>query len=292
MIHKLLHLILIYLRESLADAFHVAPDTMAGHIALGPVPSPPPVLPYIALSLGKFTINQHTTDSLASQPRPQPTVQRVAVNAANPRGPYALAHTPLAGSMQGVVIHEPGTLAEQRVAMVEGTDFTIVYPQATLTLAQAFPPASQMLLSYSFAGIFTIREFLQDLVIEIYDTTMAAVEQWASLTMGLLFTSHDDLLAAYNADVPNSPPDATNTYHSGQVVTTHTVTQLKLLEGLPNSAATPCHVQLRWTVAGQCKFVKEQVEGVGVIEQIVSLGHPPALGVALDVQLGRAPRRR
>ena len=51
----------------------------------------PPVLPYIALSLGKFTINQHTTDSLTSQPRPQPAAQRVAVDAANPHGPYALA---------------------------------------------------------------------------------------------------------------------------------------------------------------------------------------------------------
>ena len=184
-----------------------------------------------------------------------------------------------------MVIQEPGTLAKQRVVLVEGRDFTIAYPQATLTLAPAFPPASQMLLSYTFAGIFTLREFLQDLVIEIYDTTMAAVEQWASLTMGLLFTSHDTLLAAYNADVPNPPPDVTNTYHSGQVVTTHTVTQLKLLEGLPSPAAIPCHVQLRWTVAGQCKFVKEQVEGVGVIEQIVSPGQPLAPGVAIDVQL-------
>jgi hypothetical protein len=293
MIHKLLHIILTRLRENLADAFHATPDTVAQHIAPGPViPPSPPVLPYIALSWGKFTINQHTPDSLTSQPRPQPVSQRMAVDAANPHGPYGLAHTPLAGSMQGVVIQEPGTLAEQRVVLVEGKDFTIAYPQATLTLTPAFAPASQILLSYTFAGIFTLREFLQDLVIDIYDTTMAAVEQWASLTTGLLLTSHNDLLAAYNADVPASPADLTNTYRSGQVVTTHTITQIKLLEGLPSLAATPCHLQLRWTVAGQLKLVREQVEGVGIIEQIVSPGRPPTTGVAIDVQLGQAPQRR
>lgn len=272
MIQKLIDTALARLRDELATLISDPDD----HIVVGPVATPElAALPLIVLAPGKIEISQATKETPAREPRPQPARQHIALTAAN-AGPYPLDHTPLQGTARGTLILDEDALTERREMMLEGQNFQIDYQQPALTLAQAPPSGSALLLTYSFAGLFTVREFQQALLIDVYDATWAAVEQWASLTTGALLTHLDELTTG-----------ATTQYLSQKTVTIiHTIDRIDLLGGTP---LTPegqpeiVRLQLTFTVAGRLHLIKELTDSVALIEQIHSPGKTPTDGVDIDV---------
>ncbi len=135
-------------------------------------------------------------------------------------------------------------------------------------------PPGLLVLDYSFAGVFTIREFQQTLLIDLYDTDPAAVEKWASLTAGILLTHLDELFAGAKTQYPSQK----------SVTTTHAIDQLELVEGTPlASDGKTTGLQLTFNVTGSLQLIKEITEGVGLIEQIHSPGKTPTDGVDIDI---------
>jgi len=275
MIQNLLNRIVEILRQEFAGAI----SNPNQHIVLGPV-NPPGAgaLPLIALTPGPLEMSQAARDLSSSQPRPQELTQEIPVNLADPQGPYALAQTPLHMSALCKLVLDKGTLDERRVLLQEGHDFTIDYPNAEITFSTDISMADSILLRYSFAGVFTVQDFRQDFLIEVYDANHGAAEQWAALVMAAVLTNHDELLEHYNTTSKTA-------YSAGVFGSTHSLAQLLPLGGAPGAAGTNLRWQLTFKAAGQLFLTKAITEGFGLIEKIRSPGHHGDFPVDIGVEL-------
>ncbi len=270
MIHHLMTTALTQLCDHLGGLL----DAPEEHVVIAPAQVPGEDLPRLVLSPGPFTMNARAKAPRADSPRPQPAQQRIVLDAA--QGPYPLAHTPLAESVRGQLILDDGTLSEHRELWVEGADLSIDYAQATVTLNQPLPSPGVLLLDYTFAGIFTVREFQQTLLLDITAADFAAAEQWASLATGVLLTHTDTLLAGAQA-----------VYESGRAVsTTHHVAQFDLVDGTPSLSASQATLRLTFSATGHMQLVRAIDDGFGVIEQIHSPGVTSTSPVAIQAELG------
>ena len=276
MINKLIQETIARLRTGFAGVI----DTPASHIVAGPI-SPPEAsaLPMITLCAGPYEINQAVKDEASSQPRPQAMTQILSVDAENPQGPYHSDKTPLQGTLQCRIIFDKGTVTERRLALQENKDFTIDYSSADVTLVYPVEEADEIILDYSFVGVFTLREFQQRLLLDVFAANIAESEQLAALSSSMILTQQNELLEHYNFT------DRTE-YIANQYVASHTLDHIDMLSGAPESLVNASRYQSVFQVHGRIKHTKEIVEGFGLIEKIHSPGvvsdHPIDIKIVLD----------
>ncbi|MBW8873926.1 MAG: hypothetical protein JF614_03105 [Acidobacteria bacterium] len=276
MIHKLLDRIVQILQQELAGAL---PSPAAAHIVVGPVADPAAsALPLIALTPGALDLQAGARDASSSQPRPQPFTQEIAIDPASPQGPYALAKTPLRTSMICKLIQDPGTLDERRVLLVEGGDYTVDYQNAQIRFIADVAHAGGAALSYSYAGVFTVQNFRQDFLIEVYDATHALSEKWLALALAAVLTSSDELLERYNAT------DKT-LYSAGTLGSAHQLTQIQPVGCAPAESAA-IRWQMTFRVSGQLTLTRAAADGFSLIEKIRSPGRHSGETVDIGVELG------
>lgn len=275
MIQKLIQQIITLLQ----DGFTGVITDPANHIVAGPISSPDEgAIPMIVIYLDKLAIGQNTKETSSSQPRPQEMREEIPVSTSDPQGPYSLSKTPLEKSALCNVIFNKGALTEQSILLSEDKDFTIDYQNSTILFDYDISKADNILLRYSFVGIFTIREFEQDFVMDVYDENMADIEKWASLANTMILTNHDELIKNYNFT------DITE-YVANRFICVHTIDRIDFLSGIPDTSEKSPKFQFRYHVQGQIKPVKEIVEGFGLIKKIHSPGriseHPVDIEVGL-----------
>jgi hypothetical protein len=269
MIQKLVEAIVALLRQKLAD---VGPHKMEQHIVAGPLPEAKPELaPLIALYPANLEFSQTAKDVGGGQPRPQPTRQIIEVKSARSKKKYKLTPTPLKDSARCKLILGKDTLTESQQMLLEDKDFTIDYPKSTISLLCDLKPPSRVLLDYSFAGIFTIREFKQELIIDIYDTQMAAVEKWTALTTGIILMNVKALIESCNNG------DEVG-YQSKQIAATPYIDRIQIMEGTPILRQDACQFKLKCHAAGHLKLAKEISDGFNRIEQVLGPEIPPDKG--------------
>lgn len=272
MIQNLIEQIINLLRESFVGVI-ADPENQ---IVAGPVTEPVGIGPTIAIYPANLEMSQNFKETNSSQPRPQEFRQEIAVNESTPQGPYSLAKTPLQRSTLCKVIFDQGILTERKIMLVEDKDFTINYQGATILFSYDLAEASSVRLKYSFVGVFTVREFQQEFLADIYDDDKAAVEKWASLTTAMILTSHDELVEGYNLI-------ARTEYVANRFTTSHTIGQIQVLEGVLGRSDSTFSLQLKYNVAGQVKLTKEIVDGFGLIERIHSPGRISEHPVDIDI---------
>lgn len=242
---------------------------------------PTPTAATIALYPGNWTINETARDIRLTEPRPQEFRQLINLTSEQ-ASTYTLSKPPLKGSVQARLLSlkdPPDQIpAEQALqaewilgssarCLTEGQDFTIDYKHSTLTLIKAVDRSkiTHLSLTYSFPSLFTVQEFQQDFWIEIYDSDFAKLEQWSSLISGILLNSHDRLIEQYNTP---QDPEAKTEYQTPNFLTTHTLSQFRLLGGTYLSPATGMGLQLKFTIVGQIKMTKALAEGATAIQKI------------------------
>jgi len=218
-------------------------------------------------------------DNQDSHPRPQPHRQRIPVVPDAPQGPYLLQHQPLRGSTQAVALVAEGQVSEQRLRLQETQDFTINHAGPSITFVRDVSAASAVIVAYSFVGVFTVQDFQQGLLVEVFATDVPQVEQLASLTSGALLTAHDELLDAYNRD-----PVFQTTYTAGSVTTAHRLSRLHLLTA--QMAYTPSlKMTLGLRVSGQITAARAIQGGFGLIEKVHSPGVASTHSVDIEIDL-------
>jgi hypothetical protein len=111
-----------------------------------------------------------------------------------------------------------------------------------------------------------VREFQQEFFVEIYDQSIAQLESWTSLIVGILFASHDILLQTYNQGQQTLPKTE---YTAAPFHTLHTLNQIQLLEGLPITTETVLGLQLRGSAIGQITITRILPEGTTPITSII-----------------------
>lgn len=275
MIYGLIQQVILLLQQSFVGTI-ADPES---HIVAGPVPEPGAGdVPLIALSAAGLEMNQNFKDTGSSQPRPQEFRQEIAVNAANPQGPYSLTKTPLQKSTLCKLIFDQGTLTERHASLVEDKDFTIDYGNRTIFFSNDVASAGTIALTYSFVGVYMIREFQQVFLVDVYDDDHVEVEKWASLITSMILTNQDELIEHYNVT-------AKTEYIANQFLTTHTIDRIHILSGNPNHSGSLFNIQLRYEVAGQMKLIREIIDGFGIIEKIHSPGRISEQPVDIDIDL-------
>jgi hypothetical protein len=227
------------------------------HIVALPIPDPTATdLPAIAIYPGNWVINQTTRDISLTEPRPQDLRQIIPLSSP---APYTLDQLPINGTVQVQLV-----VGDQTRSLKQGKDFSINDQQLTLESSDLFK-AAQLILSYSFLSIFTVREFQQDFWIDLYDQDFAKLEQWSSLIAGILLNSHDRLVQQYNIPQESQPKTE---YKTQQFITVHTLSQFHFLEGSYLSPKTGMGLQLKFTVMGQIKMIKAVADGITAIQEV------------------------
>ncbi|AOX00806.1 hypothetical protein BJP34_16365 [Moorena producens PAL-8-15-08-1] len=111
------------------------------------------------------------------------------------------------------------------------------------------------------AIITTSREFNQEFFIDIYDADLTNLEKLASLTTGIILTNNKELIETYNLSTANN-------YQAKQTATTHSISQITILEGSYDYLNNTPKLKLKWQVIGQVNFSKTITEFVAPIEEI------------------------
>jgi hypothetical protein len=107
----------------------------------------------------------------------------------------------------------------------------------------------------------TIQEFQQEMRVEIYDNSPAALEKWTSLTLGIILSDSDKIIKACNQRAKDSP------YRSERFSITHLIDHIQLVGGIPSASESLFQWQLKFKVSGHLKLSKNI--GDGVIEEII-----------------------
>jgi hypothetical protein len=175
MIQNLVLRIISLLVETLASVITDA----AQHIKAGPVDSSNSSnLPIIVLTPGCFTISQQPGENTSNQPRPEEFREKLAISQEKPSRPYILAKTPLQGTVQCQVFFAEGTLTEKQIWLQEKQDFTINYKTQECNFTYDISKAKSILFIYSFVEIFSLRNFEQELFIEVQDASINKLEKF------------------------------------------------------------------------------------------------------------------
>jgi hypothetical protein len=175
MIQNLVLRIISLLVETLASVITDA----AQHIKAGPVDSSNSSnLPIIVLTPGCFTISQQPGENTSNQPRPEEFREKLAISQEKPSRPYILAKTPLQGTVQCQVFFAEGTLTEKQIWLQEKQDFTINYKTQECNFTYDISKAKSILFIYSFVKIFSLRNFEQELFIEVQDASINKLEKF------------------------------------------------------------------------------------------------------------------
>ncbi len=130
-------------------------------------------------------------------------------------------------------------------------------------------------LDYAFAGIFSIREFRQAMVLEAYDSGPGGAERWGSLAAAVLLTWSDELLAAGTSDHPSRK----------SVSARQQPTRIDLVDGAAERFDAGTRMRMAFRVGGRLTVSREQREGLAIIEQIRSPGSTSRDPLAIDVEI-------
>lgn len=137
-------------------------------------------------------------------------------------------------------------------------------------------PSAVLKVDYSFPGVFTVREFEQALLVDVYDAGGAGVSKLGSLAAGVLLTWQEELRSA--AEVEHVTKRT--------VSTSHRITRLDFVDGAPEVFAAGAHLRLTFKATGQMRLMREAAGSFGIIERIRSPGATAPGAVALDVEVG------
>lgn len=250
------------------------------HIVLEPVSDPNSGdIPLITFAKGELATYQIANELSSSQPRPQSFQQSLAVDTLAPQGPYALDQTPLEGSMLLRVVYDKDTLTERSQLFQENKEYTIDYTTGQLTVSKDISDASDLLLTYSFVGIFTIKEFQQNFLMTVYSDSTSELEILTSLCLSMISTNHDELLTSYNQT------DKT-VYSANDYVSEHSLSHIQLLKGQVDFQNNILKEELHFLVKGQIKSIKTLSGGFGLIEKVHSPGIISDHAVDVEPNLG------
>lgn len=259
MIQNLVLRIISLLVETLARVVSPAEQ----HIKAGPVDSNDSSnLPIIVLTPGCFTISQQPGENTSNQPRPEEFRENLAVSQKKPLGPYILAKTPLQGTVQCQVFFPEGSLTEKQIWLQEKQDFTINYKTQECNFTYDISQAESILFIYSFVGIFSLRNFEQELFIEVQAATINELEKLTALIAGSILTYHDQLIEAYNQD-----PTYKTEYNADSLRILAQLRQIQFLAGYPADTSS-IKMKLKFLVTGQLKATRAISEEFGIIEKI------------------------
>ena len=254
MIRNLVLRIISLLVETLASVVSPAEQ----HIKAGPVDSNDSSnLPIIVLTPGCFTISQQPGENTSNQPRPEEFREKLAVSQQNPLGPYILVKTPLQGTVQCQVFFAEGSLTEQQIWLQEKQDFTINYKTKECNFTYDISQAESILLIYSFVGIFSLRNFEQELFIEVQAATINELEELTALIAGSILTYHDQLI----------DPTYQTEYNADSLRILAQLRQIQFLAGNPADTSS-IKMKLKFLVTGQLKATRAISEEFGIIEKI------------------------
>ncbi len=290
MIQQLLTEIIEKIRDGLAPPFS------NDRIVDGPTDAPSSgQTPIIAVYADKLEIDQASLDVSSSEPRPEEFRENMPVDAQNPLGPYPLIKTPLqTASVFCKAIFSPNTLEEYSRLLIEGKDkdFTVDYQAnpVSITFNSKLDPqtgeethiitkADQVHFRYSFVGVFTLQEFRQDFLIDVYGANILEAEKWAALATAVVLTRHDEIKENFNS------PDL-----AGHAVSTYSlksrISNIRFLQSAPDFSGGDFKLQLRFRTQGQLKFIQSEVGGYGIISEIRSPGKAGVPGsVEIDIGL-------
>ena len=232
-------------------------------IAVGPVVAD--AKPRIGIYPGQLDASRSVRDS-SSQPRPQGYVQEITP--AKNRKNYKFDQTPLDGTVRCVIVIGKDSVEEQRITLIETDDYQISADSTTVGLtAQGkakVDTADTLLLIYSFVGTFAMQEFKQLFHADVRAAALGDAEQWASLFAGMMATSHDSLIDAYNAASVN--------YQAGDFVTRHLLEGFGLQGSTTDIAADASTIHLTYQASGRLEMSRVKPPDFGLIEKVVSPG--------------------
>ena len=259
MIQDLVLIIISLLVKTLASVVSLA----AQHIKAGPVDSNDSSnLPIIVLTPGCFTISQQPGENTSNQLLPEEFREKLAVSQEKPLGPYILAKTPLQGTVHCQVFLAEGTLTEKQIWLQEKQDFTINYTTKECNFIYDISKAESILFIYSFVGIFSLRNFEQELFIEVQAATINELEKLTALIAGSILTYHDQLIEAYNQD-----PTYKTEYNADSLRILAQLRQIQFLAGNPADTSS-IKITLKFLVTGQLKATRAISEDFGIIKKI------------------------
>lgn len=219
-------------------------------------------LPTIVITPGCFTITQQPGENTSNQPRPEEFREKLSVSQENPLGPYSLAKTPLQGTVQCKIFFDEGTLTEEEMWLQEKQDFTIDYKTGKCTFIYNISKAKSILLIYSFVGVFNLKNFEQELFIEVQASSTKELEELTALIAGSILTYHDQLIESYNQD-----PTYQTEYNTASLRVISQLRQIQFLAGNPADTAS-MKIKLKFLVTGQLKATRTIGEEFGIIETI------------------------
>ena len=236
--------------------------------------------PRIAFSPGQLQASRILSES-SSAPRVQDYVQESAV--AKNRKNYKLDQTPLDGSLSAEVVNNEGKPEEEHIPLLATDDYTVdpQTPQISLTDSGKAKAANadSLLVRYSFVGTLTMQQFTQLFTSDVRAANPSDAEQWASLLVSYLLTSHDALIDSYNA--------AAVTYSAGDFVSKHLLDGFQLQGSTTDIAADAATVHLSFQATGRLELSRVKPPEFGLIQHVVSPGHigsPKPIDV--DVKVG------
>ncbi len=274
MTQKLRNHIVTLLRTGLAGTPITTPATQV--VSGKPTATPRPM---IALYGGALKPGRKAGDYNAGDPRPQAMSEEFAIQPGNSTGPYSLAKTPLDGTALGKLVFDKDGPEERRQLVQEKKDFTIDYPNAAFTLKENPVGASHVVLEYSFAGIFFLQDFHQEIFLEVVGPDMTVIERLASLAASVIFTRHNEIIEQFNKT------DRT-VYSATEYGTEHWIGRLEWLDSVVEYTSTESIIRMRFGVSGQMKHLRQAAGGFGIIESVRSPGTPVGIGVNIVPQTG------
>jgi hypothetical protein len=257
-----------------------------GFVAGPALPPPAGQMPRVVLSAGKMEAPAPFNDAPAGQVRPRALRDTpFPVNLGNLEGPYTLSQQPLEGTVScRLAWNQPGDDLEGKKVRIyprkgaAGDGFTIDYATREVRVYHAAPLSGVPVLEveYTYAAIFSIREFRQMMSLEAYAATAVDAERWAALSASALISNTETLLRDTNA--------SGNFHSSDQYVTEHFITDFQLSEGaLERVADGQFRYTLQFRTAGQVIFVRSFADSAETIRKIFSPGHKNDAG-AINIE--------
>ncbi|MEM6263403.1 MAG: hypothetical protein AAGI38_12900, partial [Bacteroidota bacterium] len=137
-------------------------------------------VPLLVMSPGSFQMEQQARLGGSSEPRPRSLKEEIAINGGAPAGPYALAQQPLEDTVTCTLVFDQGTVNERTQLLFPNQDFTVDLAGPSVSFVSDVSAASAVVVSYSYVGVFSLREFTQELQLLVYATQAADAEAYGA----------------------------------------------------------------------------------------------------------------
>jgi hypothetical protein len=231
-------------------------------VTLQESPAPPGSLPALALYPGKLVLQQALREQ-PPPPRAQTSTEEFKLKSgAGKAGPYALAYLAVSGSVRAS-LRKTGV---PPIALAEGADFTVDYGASTISFPGGKTSGgNQVSVEYGYIEVKILREFAQDLFIDVHAATAKDCEKWASLAGNILLSSEKDLVEAFN--------QGQSTYRSGRFTTVHTLYQVQWMEGAPGPTEKGWMYRLKFNASGDLRLIRQLGEGAETIREVIIEHH-------------------